>query len=175
MVTVQKNNRDERFMEQALIEARLALDDGEFPVGCVLVAENRVIARGHRHNSEGVSSNEIDHAEVVTLRHLLTEQPGLDCSRITVYCTMEPCLMCYATMLLSGIRRFVWAYEDVMGGGTSLPLKEVAPLYRDMEVELVPGVLRRESLSLFARFFREYSYWQGSLLADYTLEQAGLL
>lgn len=79
--------------------------------------------------------------------------------------------MCYATMLLSGIRRFVWAYEDVMGGGTSLALQGLSPLYKDMEVALVTGVLRRESLTLFGRFFRNYSYWQGSLLADYTLEQ----
>jgi tRNA(adenine34) deaminase len=171
-VEKRKKNRDQQFMEQALLEARLALDEGEFPVGCVLVADDTIIGRGRRRNSEGASSNEIDHAEVVTLRRLLTEQPGLDCSRITVYCTMEPCLMCYATMLLSGIRRFVWAYEDVMGGGTSLPLKELAPLYRDMNVELVPRVLRRESLGLFACFFQEYSYWQGSQLAEYTLEQA---
>ena len=79
--------------------------------------------------------------------------------------------MCFATMLLSGIRRYVWAYEDVMGGGTSLALQGLSPLYKDMEVAVVTGVLRRESLTLFGRFFRNYSYWQDSLLADYTLEQ----
>ncbi len=170
----QKNNqtsRDEQFMEQALLEAALALEAGEFPVGCVLVADNIVIACGHRCNSEGAVVNEVDHAEMVTLRRLLDQQPGIDCSQITVYSTMEPCLMCYTTMLLSGIRRFVWAYEDVMGGGTSLQLQSLAPLYREMEVALVPGILRRKSLALFSRFFQEFSYWQGSLLADYTLEQ----
>ena len=158
-------------MQEALNEAGLALAAGEFPVGCALVQDGQVIGRGHRRNSEGALSNEIDHAEVVSLRRLLAERPGLDCSSITAYCTMEPCLMCYATMLLSGIRRFVWAYEDVMGGGTSLPLQELSPLYREMEVELVPGVLRHESLTLFRRFFRNYSYWQGSLLEKYTLAQ----
>ncbi len=162
---------DEQFMHQALDEARLALDAGEFPVGCVLVLDDHVVGRGHRRNSGGALSNEIDHAEVVTLQRLLTDHPGIDCSRVTAYCTMEPCLMCYAAMLLSGIRRFVWAYEDVMGGGTSLALQGLSPLYKDMEVALVPGVLRRESLTLFGRFFQNYSYWQGSRLADYTLEQ----
>lgn len=162
---------DEQFMRLALDEARMALDAGEFPVGCVLVHDGQVVGRGYRRNSEGALSNEVDHAEVVTLRSLLDNRPGIDCSRITAYCSMEPCLMCYATMLLSGIRRFVWAYEDVMGGGTSLPLQELSPLYKDMEVELVPGVLRRESLTLFCRFFQNYSYWQDSLLADYTLDQ----
>ena len=66
----------------------------------------------------------------------------------------------------------VWAYEDVMGGGTGLDLQRLAPLYRDMQVELRGQVLRRESLALFQQFFRTYDYWQGSLLASYTLEQS---
>jgi tRNA(adenine34) deaminase len=158
-------------MQQALDEARQALESGEFPVGCVLVVDDKVVGQGHRQNSEGASGNELDHAEVVTLRALLVDQPTIDCKRITAYSTMEPCLMCYATMLLSGIRRFVWAYEDVMGGGTALPLKTVAPLYEEMIVELVPGVLRQESLALFYKFFQKYSYWQNSLLQRYTEEQ----
>ncbi len=167
----QQQHRDEHFMQKALDEARLALEAGEFPVGCVLVLDGRIIAQDRRRNSEGTCANEIDHAEMVTLRTLLAEQPALDCSRITVYSTLEPCLMCYSTLLLSGVRRFVWAYEDVMGGGTSLPLEQLAPLYQEMEVELVPDVLRSASLSLFGSFFARYSYWQDSMLAEYTLTQ----
>lgn len=144
-------------------------------MGCVLVRENEIIRSGRRRNSEGAGSNEIDHAEMVTLRALLAEQPRseLNCRDFTVYSTMEPCLMCYTTLLLSGVRRFVWAYEDVMGGGTNLPLQQLAPLYRNMQaqVELVPNILRRESLCLFGQFFRQYSYWQDSLLAEYTLAE----
>ncbi len=158
-------------MHQALAEARQALADGEFPVGCVLVRDGEILARGRRRNSEGRGANEVDHAEVVTLRSLLASRPGLDCSGITAYSTMEPCLMCYSTMLLSGIRRFVWGYEDVMGGGTALPMEKLPPLYRDMEITLVPGVLRSECLALFGRFFQQFSYWQGSLLARYTIDQ----
>ncbi|MCI5132193.1 MAG: nucleoside deaminase, partial [Candidatus Electrothrix sp. EH2] len=158
---------------QALDQARLALEDGEFPVGCVLVQDNEIIRSGRRRNSEGAGSNEIDHAEMVTLRSLLAEHPGRDYQGITVYSTMEPCLMCYTTLLLSGVRRFVWAYEDVMGGGTDLPLDRLAPLYRDMqaEVELVPDILRQESLCLFGQFFQKYSYWQDSMIAEYTLAE----
>lgn len=166
------SSRHEQFMHTALTEARRALEAGEFPVGCVLVLDNLiVVGRGRRRHSSGSGVNEIDHAEIVTLRSLLREQPGIDCARITVYSTLEPCLMCYAALLLSGIRHFVWAYEDVMGGGTSLPLERLAPLYQDMEPELVPHVLRQESLSLFVAFFQQYSYWQNSLLARYTIEQ----
>ena len=167
----QGSNQHEQYMRLALAEAAKSLEQGEFPVGCVLVLDNEVVGQGRRRNSEGIRSNEVDHAEVVTLAHLLKREPGIDCSRITAYCTMEPCLMCYATLLLSGIRTFVWAYEDVMGGGTSISLQQLSPLYRDMQVKLVPGVLRRESLEMFCRFFEQYSYWQDSLLAEYTLEQ----
>ena len=162
-------------MRHALDQARLALEAGEFPVGCVLVRDNEIIRSGRRRNSEGAGSNEIDHAEMVTLRALLAEQPRpeLNCRDLTVYSTMEPCLMCYTTLLLSGVRRFVWAYEDVMGGGTNLPLERLSPLYRNMQarIELVPNILRRESLCLFGQFFRQYSYWQDSLLAEYTLAE----
>src|SRR5512133_1309437 len=94
------HNEHEQYMAVALDEARLALRDGEFPVGCVMVADGRVMARGRRHNSGEAGRNEIDHAEVLTLRQLIAEQPELDLGKVTVYSTMEPCLMCYATMLL---------------------------------------------------------------------------
>ncbi|MHB8791522.1 MAG: deaminase [Desulfobulbaceae bacterium] len=161
----------EHCMRLALNEAAAALQAGEFPVGCVLVSGGRAVAAARRRNSSGPGANELDHAEVLGLRELLQQSPGADCREITVYSTMEPCLMCFATLLLSGIRRFVWAYEDVMGGGTGLELKQLPELYAGMEVELVPGVLRSESLALFQEFFRCHSYWGDSLLARYTLAQ----
>ena len=161
----------EHSMDAALNEARAALAAGEFPVGCVFVADGAIVARGHRENSGEDGRNEIDHAEVLTLRHLLAIRPAIDPGAVTVYSTMEPCLMCFSTLLLSGVRNFVWAYEDVMGGGTNLPLSMLNPLYRGMEVHLLDQVRRDESLRLFQQFFRSGSYWQDSLLARYTLAQ----
>ena len=161
----------EYFMRVALEEARQALAEGEFPVGCVMVAGGQIVGKGRRHNSLEANRNEIDHAEVVTLRGLIAEQPDLDLGTVTVYSTLEPCLMCYTTMLLSGIRSFVWAYEDVMGGGANLPLYMLNTLYAQMRVHLFDRVLRAESLRLFQQFFRTGSYWQDSLLARYTMAQ----
>ncbi|PIE58286.1 MAG: tRNA-specific adenosine deaminase [Desulfobulbus propionicus] len=161
----------EQFMAVALQEARQALEEGEFPVGCVLVNNKSILGRGRRCNSGSGSRNEIDHAEAVALHQLIRHQPNLDLSTVSVYCTLEPCLMCYSTLLLSGIRTFVWAYEDVMGGGINLPLHMLNPLYQNMETVLVGGVCRQESLALFQQFFQKYSYWQESLLARYTLAQ----
>ncbi|MDO9040749.1 MAG: deaminase [Desulfocapsaceae bacterium] len=162
----------EILMLLALAEAEVALAQGEFPVGCVLVHQGAVIASGKRVHSSG-KVNEMDHAEMLALRSFLDAEPGVAPQEVTVYATMEPCLMCFSTLILNGIRKIVYAYEDVMGGGTNLPLTMLNPLYAAMEIKVVPAVLRRESLALFQQFFSnpDNLYWKGSLLASYTLEQ----
>ena len=160
-------------MQDALQEARKALEAGEFPVGCVMVHDGKIISRGGRINSKAPNDNELDHAEIVALRELYTRHPEINRSEIIVYSTMEPCLMCYVTLLLNGIRKIVYGYEDVMGGGTNLDLQNLNPLYREMSIEIIPHVLRRESLELFKTFFadQDNTYWQDSPLARYTLAQ----
>ncbi|HIJ77767.1 MAG: nucleoside deaminase [Desulfobulbaceae bacterium] len=166
----------EYFMGLALAEAGKALAAGEFPVGCVLVANDEVVGVGRRENSKTDTANELDHAEIVALRTLLSSRPELERREIVVYSTMEPCLMCYATLLLNGIRTIVYAYEDAMGGGTCLPLDSLTPLYREMadEIEIIARVRRQESLALFVDFFKNPAndYWRDSLLAEYTLGQS---
>jgi tRNA(adenine34) deaminase len=165
--------KDEHFMNLALKEAKNALSFGEFPVGCVMVLEDQVLASGFRQSSFGCNTNELDHAEIVTLRKLSSLNDFDDYGHIRVYCTMEPCLMCYAALILSGIRRIVWAYEDIMGGGTRCDLSMLPPLYATSRVSVGPYVLRQESLEIFKRFFSNphNQYWKESLLAEYTLKQ----
>jgi tRNA(adenine34) deaminase len=161
------------YMRHALSQAKAALAAGEFPVGCIMVADGQILASGRRTSSKGTTANELDHAEIVALRSLIHNHPGLDMTRVTVYSTMEPCLMCFATMLLNGVRTFVYAYEDVMGGGTSLELSKLNPLYREMTVTVIPHILRDDSLLLFQEFFTkaENSYWQNSMLSRHTIAQ----
>jgi len=161
-----------QFMAAALEEAAGALRTGEFPVGCVLVFREEIIASGGRRNSFG-KPNEIDHAELVALRALVDQEEEIDLSEVIVYSTMEPCLMCFSSLILSGIRTIVYGYEDVMGGGTALDLGKLPPLYAEMNVKVFPHVMRNECLKLFKMFFEnpQNHYWQDSLLARYTLEQ----
>ena len=162
---------DEYYMEQALEQAEMAFSAGEFPVGCVIADGVKICATGSRHGTK--ETNEIDHAEIVALRSLYAQKGLENPGRLTLYCTMEPCLMCFAAILLSGIRRIVYAYEDVMGGGTGVDLTTASPLYRNSRITVIPHVLRQESLMLFKKFFAqpENDYWKNSLLADYTLAQ----
>ncbi|MBW1725657.1 MAG: nucleoside deaminase [Deltaproteobacteria bacterium] len=163
----------EYFMQKALSQARNALSAGEFPVGCVVVREDRILTTGARKGTAGNIPNEIDHAEIIALKRLADLEINRDNKKIVLFTTLEPCLMCLGALILSGISEIVYAYEDVMGGGLSCDLKNLMPLYKNSRISVVPNILRKESLELFQAFFNnsENSYWQGSLLADYTLRQ----
>jgi len=167
-----EKDRHRQFMQKALDEADKALRMGEFPVGCVIVHNDRIIAVGKRENSQGVP-NEMDHAEIIALRSLLNRGFEQNLSELTVYSTMEPCLMCFSTLIVNGIRTIVYAYEDAMGGGTNVPLKDLAPFYKNMEIMIIPHIMRRESLELFVKFFKssENQYLHDTFLAQYTLNQ----
>ena len=163
----------EYFMRLALKEAEKALAAGEFPVGCILVHDGRILASGTRRGSRTGGRNELDHAEMVALRRLAELAPGVMPRDISLYCTMEPCLMCLAALMLAGIGTIVYAYEDVMGGGTGLDLDGLPPLYPQRRPRIIAGVLRRTSLRLFQAFFADRcnDYWRDSDLAGYTLAQ----
>ncbi len=165
---------DAYFMQAALDEARRALEDGEFPVGCVIVGAGRIIVRSARRGSRSINPSEIDHAEMLALRHLESLDGHIAREDLVIYSTMEPCLMCFAALTLSRIGKVVYAYEDVMGGGTNCDLESLPPLYRTLGPRVVGGILRSESLALFKAFFGDAAntYWQGSLLESYTSDQA---
>ncbi len=190
-----------KYMGKALALAQSALENGEFPVGCVLVYQGQIIATGTRTGTSGPTlrpQNEIDHAEMVALRHFyritgLIEMDSIKTGlietdsvktgpikpdpinpgKVYIYCTMEPCLMCFAAILLSGIGTVIYAYEDAMGGGTQLNLQHLAPLYRKNRITIIPHIRRLESLSLFKTFFNNEhnTYWKDSYLSRYTLSQ----
>jgi tRNA(adenine34) deaminase len=161
------------FMKKALEQAQKALDAGEFPVGCVLVRQNRILATGARKGTVGQFPNEIDHAEMIALKRLADMKIAANNMRIVLFTTLEPCLMCLGAMMLSGVSEVVYAYEDVMGGGISCEMSKMAPLYKNYRMTIVPHVMRKDSLKLFQTFFNtpENSYLQNSLLAKYTLGQ----
>jgi len=161
----------EHFMGKALDQAKKALAAGEFPVGCAMVHQDKILATGSRKGTAGDFPNEIEHAEMIVLKRLIDLQVNTDKNRIILFTTLEPCLMCMGALILSGISEIVYAYEDVMGGGTRCDLTKLSPLYKNHRISIVPNILRKDSLELFKAFFQnpENSYWRGSLLARYTL------
>ncbi len=163
----------EHYMQKALAEAEAAIAKDEFPVGCVIIYEGEALVTGSRTGTSGDISNEIDHAEIIAIKRMVDLGMEIDTSRASLFCTLEPCLMCFAAIILSGIKEIVYAYEDVMGGGTGCDLSTCSPLYKKSNISVVPNIMRQESLALFKTFFENpnNNYWRGSLLAEYTLNQ----
>jgi tRNA(adenine34) deaminase len=173
----QKNSENhvdyKHFMGKALIEAGKALSAGEFPVGCVIVHGKKILATGYRKGTLGNFPNEIEHAEITALKQLTDLKINTHKNKVVLFTTLEPCIMCLGAMILSGISEIVYAYEDIMGGGTNCDLTKLTPLYKNSGISIVPSILRKESLKLFKAFFKnpKNAYWRGSLLAEYTLSQ----
>ena len=162
----------EYFMQSSLAQAKKALSAGEFPVGCVIVYNEQIIATGMRIKTATKNFNELDHAEIRALRMLGDFEKPLEHKEITLFCTLEPCMMCFGAILLRGIGKIVYAYEDVMGGCTSCDLTKISPLYASRNTSIISGVLRQESLELFQKYFAdsENEYLKDTLLAKYTLK-----
>ncbi len=161
-------------MDTALCLAEAALAAGEFPVGCVIACQDQIVSTGARTSSSGQHPNETDHAEIRALQEYFALDAPPPAETCIVISTLEPCLMCFGALLISGFRTIAYAYEDAMGGGTSANLSVLPPLYRNACPRIIPGIRRNRSLRLFQQFFRnpETIYWKNSLLSQYTLSQA---
>jgi len=182
VVEEQRYLNHDRWMSVVLDLAESAMSRGDFPVGCILVSGDTLVGSGSRSHSRARELNELDHAEISAIRDWIARKRPLgygDDVTLTAYCNLEPCLMCLGAMILNGIRRIVYAYEDVMGGASGLdfsrPLSAAGiregDLYIESHIEIIRGVKRRESLALFKRFFSNpaNAYWKDSLLYRYTL------
>jgi tRNA(adenine34) deaminase len=167
------DNQDIAFMRLALAEAEIALESGEFPVGCIITDGESVVASGYRQSSSGDIANELDHAEIMALKNLWKNRPEISRDRLCLYSTLEPCLMCFGAVLISGITRIVYAFEDAMGGGTGLVRPGMPPLYREIDLTVIPNVCRQESLQLLQHYFSdmENRYLRNTFFEAYTMGQ----
>lgn len=108
------------FLDEALAEARLARDEGEVPVGAVIVQNGKIIARGR--NQKETKQNCILHAEIVAIQeacNALKSWRLIDCD---LYVTLEPCPMCLGALQQARVRKVFYGAEDAKGGAISLGL-----------------------------------------------------
>ena len=137
-------------MMLALKEARKAFDDGETPVGAVVVMDERVIARGY--NQVERLKDPTAHAEIIALTSAFNFLGAKYIPTATIYITVEPCLMCAGAIYWSKVKRIVYGADDEKNGykkttGANWPFHPKA--------ELIRGVLKEECGELMTRFFRE--------------------
>lgn len=140
---------DEYFMIQALKEARLAFDEGEIPIGAVVVINQKVIARGH--NMTERLNDPTAHAEMIALTSAFNYLGSKYLPEATLYVTVEPCLMCAGALYWSKIQRIVWGAEDEKNGHKRITRDEW-PFHP--KTETASGILKEECSTLMKEFFR---------------------
>lgn len=105
---------DREYMLEALSEARLALAEGELPVGCIVVHNHEIIARAH--NEREKTQDPTAHAEVVAMRRAANRLGSWRLNGCTLYVTLEPCPMCAGTISQARVSRLVYGAPDPSQG-----------------------------------------------------------
>ncbi len=138
---------DAYFMKKAIEEAKIALDKGEVPIGAVIVAQNRIIAKAH--NLTETLNDVTAHAEMQAITSAANFLGGKYLKDCTLYVTLEPCQMCGGALYWSQISKLVFGAYDSKRGFTAMNTK-IHP-----KTEIVGGILQEECASLIAIFFKD--------------------
>jgi len=152
IVTVHDGKDDIRFMKMALEEAGAAFDEGEVPVGAVLVKGGRVIAI--RHNCKESSYDPTGHAEMLAIRDGARKCGNWRLADATLYVTKEPCIMCAGAMLNARLSRLVYGCRDEKGGAVDSLYPLLSDKRLNHQVEVSSGILGEECAEILKRFFR---------------------
>ena len=141
---------DIRFMEEALALAREAFEDGEVPVGCVIVRGDEIVGRGRNRREQGKSA--LAHAEVEAIGEACRSLGGWRLWECTLYVTLEPCPMCAGAIINARIPRVVYGASDKKCGATGSVCNLFSMQFsHHPQVEM--GILEEECAQLLTEFF----------------------
>ena len=138
----------EYFMKLALKEASKAFDEGEIPVGCLIVSENRIIGKGY--NLTERLKDVTAHAEMQAITAAANHLGAKYLSDCTMYVTLEPCVMCAGAIAWSQLGRLVYGAADTKRGF----MREGAHLLHP-KTEVIVGVMAQEAGALVSTFFKQ--------------------
>lgn len=145
--TKRLRQEDERCMRLALAEARRAFDEGEVPIGAVVVANGAVVGRGH--NLVETLADPTAHAEMQAITAAASTLGGKYLADCTLYVTVEPCIMCAGAIGWSQLGRIVWGADDPKKGYRCYTQQQVF----HPKAGVVRGVLKEECEDLMRNFF----------------------
>ena len=141
----------ERWMREALAQARAAAEAGEIPVGAVVVWQERVVGRGRNRKEE--HRDPTAHAEILALRDAARNRGGWRLSGATLYCTLEPCCMCAGAMVNARLDALVYGLSDPKTGAAGSVYDLVRSPWLNHRLQVVSGVLSEEIQGLMQGFF----------------------
>ena len=144
---------DEKYMREALRQARKAYKLDETPIGCVIVHDGQIIGRGY--NRRNTDKSPLAHAEISAIKKASRKLGDWRLEECTLYVTLEPCQMCAGAIIQSRVTRVVVGCMNPKAGcaGSVLNLLDVKAF--NHQAELTTGVLEEECSALMTGFFRE--------------------
>ena len=145
--------RDEKYMKEALKQAKKAYALEETPIGCVIVHEGKIIARGY--NRRNTDKSPLAHAEISAIKKASKKLGDWRLEECTMYVTLEPCQMCSGAIVQSRMTRVVVGCMNPKAGcaGSILNLLQMPQF--NHQVELTTGVLEEECSQMMKTFFKE--------------------
>lgn len=146
-------NTDEKFMKAAIKQAQKAYALGEVPIGCVIVYEDKIIARGY--NRRNTDKNTLSHAEITAINKASKKLGDWRLEGCTLYVTLEPCQMCAGAIVQARITEVVMGSMNPKAGcgGSILNILEMPEFNHQVQVKR--GVLEQECSELLTTFFKE--------------------
>lgn len=138
---------DQEYMQKALIEAKQAFEEGEVPVGAVIVCRDRIIARAH--NLTERLTDVTAHAEMQAITAAANALGGKYLTDCTLYVTVEPCVMCAGALAWAQLSRIVYGASDPKRGFSGFAPNALHP-----RTEVTKGVLAEECANLMKDFFQ---------------------
>lgn len=146
-------NTDEKFMKEAIKQAKKAYAINEVPIGCVIVQNGKIIARGY--NRRNIDKNTLAHAELSAIKKASKKTGDWRLEDCTMYVTLEPCQMCAGAIVQSRMQRVVIACMNKKAGCAGSVLNLLQMQEFNHQVELTKGVLETECSEMLSQFFRE--------------------
>lgn len=143
----------EKYMKEALKQAKKAYALGEVPIGCVIVHQGKIIGRGY--NRRNTDKNTLAHAEITAINRASRKMGDWRLEDCTLYVTLEPCQMCAGAIVQARITRVVMGSMNPKAGcgGSILNILEMPEFNHQVQVER--GVLAEACTQMLTTFFRE--------------------
>ncbi len=150
---MRKYTEDEKFMKEAIRQAKKAEAIGDVPIGCVIVRDDRIIARGY--NKRNKNKTVLAHAELLAMSKACRKAGDWRLEDCTMYITLEPCQMCAGAIVQARIPRVVIGSMNPKAGcgGSILNLLQMKEF--NHQVEVTRGVLEEECSEMLSAFFRK--------------------
>ena len=142
----------EKFMKEALKEAKKAYEKLEIPIGAIIVKDNKIIARGYNLKEEKQSS--IKHAEIIAIEKASKKLKNWRLNDCEMYVTLEPCSMCAGAIINSRIKKVYIGALDERAGACGSKLNLLQDYEFDTKVEIENGILEEDCREILQKFFK---------------------